>query len=150
MILSYRWCFIYVICIYLCVLRYKQEFRITWCSSRLTVKRLASRMELEHEYIRTRFCAVYFPQSLGFCVVYYCLSLSFFFSSLFCSSIFDLLLLGTSLVSTSFSIMCSNMAYQMRSTEGGSSNRDQARCSQYNIIWYSLSVTCNRSLVFSG
>jgi hypothetical protein len=25
-----------------------------------------------------------------------------------------------------------------------------ARCTLYNIMWYSLSVTCNRSVVFSG
>jgi len=25
----------------------------------------------------------------------------------------------------------------------------QARCTQYNIMWSSLSVTCNRSVVFS-
>jgi hypothetical protein len=25
-----------------------------------------------------------------------------------------------------------------------------ARCTQYNIMWWSLSVTCDRSVVFSG
>jgi hypothetical protein len=25
-----------------------------------------------------------------------------------------------------------------------------ARCTQYNIMWYSLSVTCDRSVVYSG
>ena len=25
-----------------------------------------------------------------------------------------------------------------------------ARCTRYNIIWYSLSVTCGRSVIFSG
>jgi len=31
-----------------------------------------------------------------------------------------------------------------------SSNPDQARCIRYNIMWSCLSVTCGRSVVFSG
>jgi hypothetical protein len=31
-----------------------------------------------------------------------------------------------------------------------SSNPAQARCTRYNIMWSSLSVTCSRSVVFSG
>ena len=31
-----------------------------------------------------------------------------------------------------------------------SSNPAQARCTRYNIMQYSLSVTCDRSVVFSG
>jgi len=30
------------------------------------------------------------------------------------------------------------------------SNPAQARCTRYNIMWYNLSVTCDRSVVFSG
>jgi hypothetical protein len=31
-----------------------------------------------------------------------------------------------------------------------SSNPDHARCTRYNIMWYILSVTCDRSVVFSS
>jgi hypothetical protein len=31
-----------------------------------------------------------------------------------------------------------------------SSNPAQARCTRYNIMWYSLSVNCDRSMVFSA
>jgi hypothetical protein len=31
-----------------------------------------------------------------------------------------------------------------------SSNLTQARCTRYNIMWWSLSVTCDRSVVFFG
>jgi hypothetical protein len=31
-----------------------------------------------------------------------------------------------------------------------SSNLAQTRCTRYNIMWYRLSVTCDRSVIFSG
>jgi hypothetical protein len=34
-------------------------------------------------------------------------------------------------------------------TEAVSSNPTQSRCTRYNIMWYSLPVTCDRSVVFS-
>jgi len=30
------------------------------------------------------------------------------------------------------------------------SNLCEARCTRYNIMWWHLSVTCSRSVVFSG
>jgi hypothetical protein len=35
-------------------------------------------------------------------------------------------------------------------TEVESSNPAQARCTRYNIIWWSLSASCDRSVNFSG
>jgi hypothetical protein len=38
----------------------------------------------------------------------------------------------------------------LNTTNVVSSNPTQPRCIRYNIIWYGLSVICERSVVFSG
>ena len=100
-------------------------------------------------------CGVLVADSiLSFCIVF-CRSLFvlffFFFWSLYCLS-FNLRFLITTLVSSTFlkDIFIVFKRQCILIDQSVHSNPAQERCTPYNIIEYSLSVTCGRSVVFPG
>ena len=150
---SHLLCYVHVLFINLYLFTHT-GIHARWCSCRLTVTQWLSLVELllltlpEHMGSPPVFSEVRVTRFLVLCVMFgrsLFVHLSFLFWPLCCQFFFDLLILITPFVI--FKLFYLHVQSVHITTNVLNSNPLIGRFTRINIVWYSLSVSCDRSVV---